>query len=62
MVLAVFILSNYFDDADRKDELFLIPMFQDISEFYFNTGFKPSSKKKEINWKGGEGDLEKRRI
>lgn len=51
MILAVFILSNYFDDADREDELFLIPMFQDISEFYINVGFMPFLRRKRLTGK-----------
>lgn len=51
MILAVFILSNYFDDAEREDELFLIPMFQDISEFYINMGFKPLLRRKRLTGK-----------
>lgn len=51
MILAVFILSNYFDDTDREDGLFLIPMFQDISEFYINVGFKPFLRRKRLTGK-----------
>lgn len=51
MILAVFILSNYFDSADREDELFLIPMFQDISEFYINMGFMPFLRRKRLTGK-----------
>lgn len=51
MILAVFILSNYFDDAEREDELFLIPMFQDISEFYINAGFMPFLRRKRLTGK-----------
>lgn len=64
MILAVFILSNYFDDADREDELFLIPMFQDISEFYINMGFMPFLRRKRLTgkvvreiWKGEEYNI-----
>ena len=60
MILAVFILSNYFNSAYREDELFLIPMFQDISEFYINMGFMPFLRRKRLTgkvvreiWKGG---------
>ena len=63
MILAVFILSNYFDNADREDELFLIPMFQDISEFYINVGSMPFLRRKRLTgkvvreiWKNGEYD------
>lgn len=65
MILAVFILSNYFDDADRNDELILIPMFQDISEFFINVGFKPFLRRKRLTekvvreiWKNGEYDIQ----
>ena len=65
MILAVFILSNYFDDADRNDELFLIPMFQDISEFYINVGSKPLLRRKRLTgkvvveiWENGEYDIQ----
>lgn len=65
MILAVFILSNYFDDADRNDELFLIPMFQDISEFYINVGSKPFLRRKRLTgkavreiWENGEYDIQ----
>ena len=51
MILAVFILSNYFDNADREDELFLIPMFQDISKFYINMGFMPFLRRKRLTGK-----------
>lgn len=65
MILAVFILSNYFDNAEREDELFLIPMFQDISEFYINAGFMPFLRRKRLSgkvvreiWKSGEYDIQ----
>lgn len=65
MTLAVFILSNYFDDAEREDELFLIPMFQDISEFFINVGLKPFLRRKKLTgkvvreiWKTGEYDIQ----
>ena len=65
MTLAVFILSNYFDKADREDELLLIPMFQNISEFYFNVGLKPFLRRKRLTgkvvkeiWENGEYDIQ----
>jgi hypothetical protein len=65
MILAVFILSDYFDNADREDELFLIPMFQDISEFYINMGFMPLLRRKRLTgkvvreiWKGEEYNIQ----
>ncbi len=69
MTLAVFILSNYFIDADREDELFLIPMFQDISEFYINMGFMPFLRRKRLTgkvvreiWKSGEYDIQNYKV
>lgn len=65
MTLAVFILSNYFDNAEREDELFLIPMFQEISEFFINVGLKPFLRRKRLTgkavseiWKNGEYDIQ----
>lgn len=65
MTLAVFILSNYFPDAEREDELFLIPMFQNISEFFINVGLKPFLRRKRLTgkvvreiWENGEYDIQ----
>ena len=51
MILAVFTLSSYFDDADREDILVLIPIFQDISEFYINMSFIPFLRRKRLTRK-----------
>ena len=69
MTLAVFILSNYFNNADREDEIFLIPMFQDISEFYINMYFLPIIRRKRLTgkvvreiWKSEEYNKQNRTI